>query len=179
MLSQPTILSADGSDSDYTYSADDDDEDGINDDKKQEENNNKYNNKKNKDKKRDKKHHHKKGGKIKPKGKGKKKKKHRGGHNHNNNNPKKLEECTMENMVYILREIVIKNRNSKCYGYKKLIIRYFVENKIDGKKFISMHKKNKIVKKLAEYIDVNNTKIYGLVNELVLEIANLDLNAKK
>ena len=88
---------------------------------------------------------------------------------------KKLQDCTVENMVYILREIVMKNKSSKWYGYKKLVIRYFIENKIDGKKFMMLVKdNNKIVKILRNYINPNNMKLDKLLSELVKEIVNLD-----
>ena len=78
----------------------------------------------------------------------------------------KLEYCKIENIVYILNEIVIKNEECKWYEFRELIVRYFKENKIDGKLFIMMVKKNTLIAELKIFIDPNNVKLDWFIDRI-------------
>ena len=85
----------------------------------------------------------------------------------------KLEDLDVTKMIYIITNKVIKDENCGLYRYRYLIVKYFLENSIDGKKF--NENEDKFVGELRHYINANDNKLENLLREFVFDMRNLKL----
>ena len=92
---------------------------------------------------------------------------------------KKLEDCDIEQIYYIIKNILIKDKGHGLFGYRDVIIKYFVVNNIDGEKFVSLIEDNKdnVVQDLKDYVNCKNGKLDQLLSQLLKDMENIDLTS--
>eukprot|EP01084_Bolivina_argentea_P032015 59231_1 len=100
---------------------------------------------------------------------------------------KVLEECSIEDMKKLLTEYAFdkckklftdKNKEWPLENHKEGILKYFEDNKIDGKAFRAQPKKV-LNPKILDCIDKGNKKLNGPLTKLYTFIETADLNALK
>ena len=81
---------------------------------------------------------------------------------------------SINDICNIIKNKLIKDENNGLYEYKEIIIKYFVENKIDGTRFILLVKdqkqKMKFVEQMKNYFNSKDDKLDKLLAELLDDI---------
>ena len=92
---------------------------------------------------------------------------------------KQLKDCDIEQMCYIIKNILIKDKGHGLFGYRDVIIKYFVENNINGVKFVSLIEKgkDKFVQDLKDYVNCKDNKLDQLLSQLLKDLENIDLTS--
>lgn len=88
---------------------------------------------------------------------------------------KKLEQCTVKQICYIIKNFVIKNEESELYDYRDNIIKYLVEKDIDGAKFVKLTNddKDKLIQDLKKYLNNKDNKLDALLSRFIMDICAL------
>ena len=89
----------------------------------------------------------------------------------------KLEDCDIEQISYIIKNLIIKDEENGLFTYRDAVVKYFIDNKIDGAKFILLvtEDKDKFVQDLKSYINVKDNKLDGLLMQFVEDIRKINL----
>ena len=89
----------------------------------------------------------------------------------------KIDKCNVEQICYIIGNIVITDEKNQLNVYKDTIIKYFMENKINGRKFIFSMNREKVgfIQDLMDYINIKDNKLDKQLAKFLHEIQTINL----
>eukprot|EP01084_Bolivina_argentea_P201936 345096_1 len=88
------------------------------------------------------------------------------------NEPKRIMECSVDQIIYILSIDILNNVN-KLKEHKLDIINYIRKNKFDGNKLVNLQRKP-FIAAISQYLD--NKKLSGAIGQLYNKIIKYDLS---
>ena len=93
----------------------------------------------------------------------------------------KLKDLNVDQMIYLIKNEVIKDESHSLYGYRDFIEKYFMENKINGDKFKLLMEKNKdeFIGKLKNFINANDNKLNNLLRVFLSDVVKLKIENVK
>eukprot|EP01084_Bolivina_argentea_P054347 99699_1 len=88
------------------------------------------------------------------------------------NHPTAVKDCSMEQVLYVLKHERILDGFDKLTHFKQDIIQYIKDNNMDGNKLMTM-KTNDFINHLSEHL--NNSKLRGQLDQLYTSIKTMDV----
>ena len=87
----------------------------------------------------------------------------------------KLESLNVDQICIVIKDSVIKDEKNGLYGYRDVIIKYFMEKKIDGSTLVLLieQDKDKFILELKEFVNSKDHKLDNLLPQFLDDIFKL------